>query len=293
MPSSSNSNAKSAGLDGTVYTSTITPTTLSSPKNDLESDGDNFDYHTILDGNNIKTGVYSADAEQHKAMHYCPCDLFLYSLSELLQSQISQDDNANISHNRSKVLSMSNSNISEKDNIGQKQLWYQVVDDVEEERVEDFGKEEYNMNSSSNSSESNDNYNNDDNSTNQDSNEGSWLAKWYCLYRPCSEPNDDTSNASTMLRSTELGEPQLVDRVTDAGQEWEIYSIIGRQKVNSVVQYWVEWEPTWMLESELIGARELVHEFEAWLQVLCKNTIEQGKSDNMCKTQLKRWQGWP
>jgi hypothetical protein len=189
---------------------------------------------------------------------------------------------------------MSSSNMSEKDNVGQKQLRYQAVeDDVEEEAVEELGKEERNMNSSGDSSDSNDNYNNDDDSTNQDSNEGPRPAKRRRLHPPHSEPEDDTSNASAALRSTELGEPQPVDRVTDAGQEWEIRSIIGRQKVNGVVQYWVEWEPTWMPESELMGARELVHEFEARLQVPRENTIGQGKADDTCETQPKRRRGRP
>jgi hypothetical protein len=183
---------------------------------------------------------------------------------------------------------MSSSNMSEKDNVGQKQLRYQAV---EEEGVEELGKEECNMNNSSYSSDSNNNYHNDDDSTNQDSNEGPRPAKRRYLYRPCSEPDNNTSAASATLRSTKLGKPQLVDRVTDAGQEWEICSIIGRQKVDGVVQYWVEWEPMWMPESELIGARELVDEFEAQLQVPCENKIKQGKADDTCKTQPKRQRG--
>jgi len=175
--------------------------------------------------------------------------------------------------------------MSEKDNVGQKQLRYQAV---EEEGVEELGKEECNMNSSGDSSDSN-----DDDSTNQDSNEGPRPAKRRRLHRPRSEPDDDTSAASAALRSTELGEPQPVDRVADAGQEWEIRGIIGRQKVNGVVQYWVEWEPTWMPESELMGARELVDEFEARLQVPCENKIEQGKADDTCETQPKRRRGRP
>jgi hypothetical protein len=107
---------------------------------------------------------------------------------------------------------MSSSNMSEKDNVGQKQLRYQAVeDDVEEEGVEELGKEECNMNSSGDSSDSNNNYNNNDDSTNYNSNEGLRLAKQRRLHRPRSMPDDDTSAASAALRSTELGEPQLVD----------------------------------------------------------------------------------
>ena len=149
------------------------------------------------------------------------------------------------------------------------------------------------MNSSGDSSDSNDNYHNDNDSTNQDSNEGPQPAKRRRLHRPRSEPNDNTSAASTAFRSTKLGKPQPLDQVTDAGQEWEIRSIISRQKVNGVVQYWVEWEPTWMPKSKLMGSRELVDEFEAQLQVPCENKIEQGKADDMCETQPKRRRGRP
>ena len=287
-PSSSKSNAESASLDGTLCTPPSTPTTPSSPKNDLEGGDDSFDYDAILDGDNTKWGVRSADAELRKATPHCPCDPSLHSLSEPLQGQISQDDNANISRNGSEVPSMSSSNMSEKDDVGQKQLRYQAVeDDVEEEGVEELGKE-CNMNSSGDSSD-----NNDDDSTNQDSNEGPRRAKRRRLHRPRSEPDDDTSAASAALRSTKLGEPQPVDRVTDAGQEWEIRSIIGRQKVDGIVQYWVEWEPTWMPKSELMGARELVDEFEARLQASRGNRNEHEETDAVGETKPKRQRGRP
>jgi hypothetical protein len=47
-------------------TTPTTPTTLSSPKNDLEGDDNSFDYDAILDGDNIEWGDRSADAEQRK-----------------------------------------------------------------------------------------------------------------------------------------------------------------------------------------------------------------------------------
>jgi hypothetical protein len=81
--------------------------------------------------------------------------------------------------------------------------------------------------------------------------------------------------------------------VTDADQEWEIRSIIGRQKVDGVVQYWVEWEPTWMRESELGGARELVDEFEARLQARGENQGGQGGADPGAKEKPKRQRGRP
>jgi hypothetical protein len=54
------------------------------------------------------------------------------------------------------------------------------------------------------------------------------------------------------------------------------------------VQYWVEWEPTWMPESELRGARVLVDEFEAQLQAPREDKIKQGEANGTCETRPKR-----
>jgi len=48
-----------------------------------------------------------------------------------------------------------------------------------------------------------------------------------------------------------------------------------------------------MPESELRGAKELVDEFEAWLQALRENKNEQGEADVICETQPKRRRGRP
>jgi hypothetical protein len=48
-------------------------------------------------------------------------------------------------------------------------------------------------------------------------------------------------------------------------EEWEIRTIVGRKTVGGEVQYLVEWEPTWMRESDLTGARELIDEFMSLL----------------------------
>src|SRR5438045_1171648 len=51
------------------------------------------------------------------------------------------------------------------------------------------------------------------------------------------------------------------------GDMWEIHKITGMRKVDGVEEFHVAWEPTWMPESELGGARELVEEFRARLSV--------------------------
>lgn len=63
------------------------------------------------------------------------------------------------------------------------------------------------------------------------------------------------------LNTTALEESQVFTPVPDPGEEWEIRNIVGRKTVGGEVQYLVEWETTWMLESELTGARELIDEF--------------------------------
>jgi hypothetical protein len=61
------------------------------------------------------------------------------------------------------------------------------------------------------------------------------------------------STPSTALKTTDLGELQPGALVTDSDEDWEIRNIIGRKVVDGEVHYWVDWEPSWMPESELDG----------------------------------------
>jgi hypothetical protein len=61
-------------------------------------------------------------------------------------------------------------------------------------------------------------------------------------------------------QSTDGGDPQ-----TD--ELWDIQRITGTRKVNGAEEFRVAWAQTWMPESELGGARELVEEFKARLSV--------------------------
>jgi len=64
-------------------------------------------------------------------------------------------------------------------------------------------------------------------------------------------------------------------------------------KVDGVVEYSVDWGPTWMLESDLGGAREFVDEFKAQLSVLHGNKNGQGETDIVSERPPKRRRGWP
>jgi hypothetical protein len=81
-----------------------------------------------------------------------------------------------------------------------------------------------------------------------------------CLALPTnSKPADTASSVTVALQSTDVGDPQ-------SGDLQEIRSIIGTRKVDGIVQYWVDREPTRMPESEVGGAREFVDEFKVRLQ---------------------------
>jgi hypothetical protein len=61
------------------------------------------------------------------------------------------------------------------------------------------------------------------------------------------------------------------DVVDEANQDWEVRKIIGREHVEGVLHYLVEWCPTLEPEHSLGHAKELVDEFEARLQALRNN----------------------
>jgi hypothetical protein len=63
--------------------------------------------------------------------------------------------------------------------------------------------------------------------------------------------------------TTSLEGPQSAAPVTDPNHQWEIRKIIGQKMVGCERHYRVEWKDTWMPESELAGAKELVDAFTA------------------------------
>ncbi|KAI9765645.1 MAG: hypothetical protein M1840_007202 [Geoglossum simile] len=61
---------------------------------------------------------------------------------------------------------------------------------------------------------------------------------------------------------TDLVEPNPVARVGCNG-EWGIHGIIGKEVIQGVIYYCVDWEPTMLPKDVLRGARRMVQEFEA------------------------------
>jgi hypothetical protein len=53
-----------------------------------------------------------------------------------------------------------------------------------------------------------------------------------------------------------------VAQVTKANQEWEIRDITGREDVDSIVHYMVEWKPTLIPKYSLGKATGLIKKFE-------------------------------
>ena len=82
-------------------------------------------------------------------------------------------------------------------------------------------------------------------------------------------------------------------RDSQPGALWEIRRITGMRKVDGVQEFRVAWAQTWMPESELGGARELVDEFKAQLSVRHGKKSGQGKTDVTGERPAKRRRGRP
>ena len=65
----------------------------------------------------------------------------------------------------------------------------------------------------------------------------------------------------------DLERPEQMAEVVDADQEWEIRDIIGKEDIDGVVHYLVEWNPTLVPKYALKNAKVMVNKFEARLQV--------------------------
>jgi hypothetical protein len=75
--------------------------------------------------------------------------------------------------------------------------------------------------------------------------------------------------AATSLMESSLddsGMPPQVAEVTDNKQEWEICDIVGKEDVDGVPHYWVQWSVTLVPKSEMRHAAALVARFEAGLR---------------------------
>jgi hypothetical protein len=88
-----------------------------------------------------------------------------------------------------------------------------------------------------------------------------------------------------------LADLPLSPQMIDANQEWEARKIIGKEDVDGVLHYLVEWCPTLEPEHSLGYARELLDEFEEQLRARCR--VKSGKSDASGGRQQKRPRGRP
>lgn len=71
--------------------------------------------------------------------------------------------------------------------------------------------------------------------------------------------------------SASLRKPQLSPELDDTSQDWEVREVIGKEYVDGVLHYMVEWCPTLQPVHSLEHAKELVDEFEARLRALHKD----------------------
>jgi hypothetical protein len=96
---------------------------------------------------------------------------------------------------------------------------------------------------------------------------------------PSSIAGDDGTNSISMdsnLASTAKTTPafeyapqtesKLCPQVIDADRDWEVRKIVGKEYVNGVLHYLVDWYPTLLPEHSLEHAKELVEDFEARLR---------------------------
>jgi hypothetical protein len=85
------------------------------------------------------------------------------------------------------------------------------------------------------------------------------------VYIRCSN-SSNTRNEPYLCPHIFSNHYQQVGIKSREGKVHEICSIVGQKTVVNEVYYRVNWEPTWMPESELEGVRELIDKFIARLQ---------------------------
>jgi hypothetical protein len=100
--------------------------------------------------------------------------------------------------------------------------------------------------------------------------------------------DNPTSTARTTPAAFEpdpLMERSLCPQVIDASQNWEVRNIIGKEDVDGVLHYLVEWSPT-LEPVHLLGhAKELVDEFEARLRT--QHGVKNGRGLSALKIRQK------
>ena len=71
--------------------------------------------------------------------------------------------------------------------------------------------------------------------------------------------------------------PPQVAEVANDKQEWEICDVVGKEDVDGVPHYWVQWSVTLVPKSEMGKAKALVARFEAGLQAQRKQRGGKGR----------------
>jgi len=80
----------------------------------------------------------------------------------------------------------------------------------------------------------------------------------------------NTARTTPALEDNPLTEFQLCPQVIDADGNWEVRQIVGKEDVDGVPHYLVDWRPTLLPKYSLGHAKELVDKFEARLRAQCR-----------------------
>jgi hypothetical protein len=82
----------------------------------------------------------------------------------------------------------------------------------------------------------------------------------------CTNGEVDARARAALISSTlsDAAGPQVAE--VDSKQEWGIHGIIGKEEIDGMAHYWVDWNPTLVPKYELGKAKVLVEKFEARLQ---------------------------
>jgi hypothetical protein len=83
---------------------------------------------------------------------------------------------------------------------------------------------------------------------------------------------------SATLAGSPLAIPAPDDpEMPDDKQEWEVCDIIGKEDVNGVLHYWVQWSATLVPKCEMGKARALIARFKAGLRAQRKQRKQKGR----------------
>ena len=75
-----------------------------------------------------------------------------------------------------------------------------------------------------------------------------------------------TARTTPAFEDSPRAESQLCPQVIDADRDWEVRQIIGKEDIDGVLHYLVDWYPTLLPEHSLGHAKEMVDKFEAQLR---------------------------